>query len=345
LLGGVANHFLAHAAVGGSGHYDAVRAIGLEGVLADLKPAAVMALGYAHPFDRAVLQCARKLRLPLLFRGETNDDAHRRGALKSLVRDFMLRGLYRRCAALLYVGKRSRQHYERLGVSESKLFFSPYCVDGTPFHCTDADRAVLREATRAKWGIASDALVILFSGKLSHRKGVDLLPEAVRCLPSAMRTRAHVVYLGDGALREELATMCAMTPEVRATFTGFQNQKGLSAFYHAADMLVLPSREKETWGLVVNEALMHGVPCVVSDAVGSQPDLVLPDVTGERFAVADAGALTEAIRKVADRNEKVRMAADCRAAVANYSVRTAASGIADALRSLSVLTAGSPGKA
>jgi glycosyltransferase involved in cell wall biosynthesis len=330
---------------GGAASYEEVVSNGLEAMMASVSPDAVMALGYTHPFDRAAIRWAKSNRKALLFRGETSDVAHQRGALKSLLRDVVLRCLYRRCAALLYVGKRSRQHCERLGVPESKLFFSPYCVDGTPFRCTDEDRAVLREATRAKWGIADDALVILFSGKLSQRKGVDLLPEAVRCLPPSMRMRAHLVFLGDGALREELATICAMTPEVKVTFTGFQNQKSLSAFYHAADMLVLPSREKETWGLVVNEALMHGVPCIVSDAVGSQPDLVLPDVTGERFAVADAGALTEAIRRVADRNERAGMGDACRAVVANYSVRAAASGIADALRSLSVLTAGSPGKA
>ena len=84
-------------------------------------------------------------------------------------------------------------------------------------------------------------------------------------------------------MRGTLVELANHTPKVRAIMAGFQNQTQLSRFYHAADVFVLPSRVGETWGLVVNEALHHGLPCVVSDRVGCAPDLVIPDETGEIF--------------------------------------------------------------
>jgi glycosyltransferase involved in cell wall biosynthesis len=65
------------------------------------------------------------------------------------------------------------------------------------------------------------------------------------------------------------------------TFTGFLNQSEISQAYVAADCLVLPSDEGETWGLVVNEALACGLPAIVSDRCGCAEDLALP--LGEEY--------------------------------------------------------------
>src|SRR5213076_327900 len=97
-----------------------------------------------------------------------------------------------------------------------------------------------------------------------------------------------------GPLREELTRLAHEPPAVAAHFVGFQNQRELSRYYHAADVLVLASRVGETWGLVVNEALHHGVPCAVSDQVGCGPDLVEEGVTGEVFRADDPAALARA---------------------------------------------------
>jgi glycosyltransferase involved in cell wall biosynthesis len=58
-----------------------------------------------------------------------------------------------------------------------------------------------------------------------------------------------------------------------ASFAGFLNQTEISRAYVAADVLVLPSDCNETWGLVVNEAMASGLPCIVSDRCGCAEDL------------------------------------------------------------------------
>jgi hypothetical protein len=54
---------------------------------------------------------------------------------------------------------------------------------------------------------------------------------------------------------------------------GFLNQTEISRAYVAADCLVLPSDYRETWGLVVNEAMASGLPCIISDQCGCAEDL------------------------------------------------------------------------
>jgi glycosyltransferase involved in cell wall biosynthesis len=232
------------------------------------------------------------------------------------------------------VGQRSLDHFQRLGCPPEKLLFSPYCVDPSPFQCDAAARARYRPATRESLGIADGHTVLLFSGKLSDRKGPDLLLAAVKLLPVDLRQRVLVVFLGSGELEPLLRGLAKSPPEVRVLFLGFQNQTRLSRHYHAADLLVLPSRHSETWGLVVNEALHHGLPCVVSEDVGCAPDLIVPGVTGTIFRTASAeslaGRLQEALHLVGRPDVQDR----CRRQVSGYSVERAAAGIAGAYAAL-----------
>ncbi len=59
---------------------------------------------------------------------------------------------------------------------------------------------------------------------------------------------------------------------------------------------MLPSNGDETWGLVVNEAMACGLPAIVSDAVGCQPDLIEEHRTGFSFPCGDTYALMERLR-------------------------------------------------
>lgn len=189
----------------------------------------------------------------------------------------------------------------------------------------------MRHETRQQLGIRPDATVILYSGKLSRRKGVNLIGAAIRMLPSSLQSNLHVLFLGDGEMRDQLEReFLHQTPKIPASFPGFQNQTQLSRFYHAADLLVLPSRYGETWGLVVNEALMHGLPCVVSDAVGSQPDLVEPGVTGHVFAGGDPASLSEALSRTLTLCHNKSTPQRCRDRIADYNVLESSKGIADA---------------
>ena len=79
---------------------------------------------------------------------------------------------------------------------------------------------------------------------------------------------------------------------------GFLNQSEISRAYVAADCLVLPSDATETWGLVVNEAMASGLPCIVSNACGCAEDLVQPIRPDLCYPLGDVSALARAMAAV-----------------------------------------------
>jgi glycosyltransferase involved in cell wall biosynthesis len=335
LLGGYSSCFLSTVAGGGSTDPMTVPARGIGRAIDHVAPDGVLLVGYSPAFHRRAWASAWRRRLPILFRGETTDLGQTTRHAVAAARDMALRVAYRSCARVLYIGERARCHYRAHGVDEGRLVFSPYCVDTAPFACGEDDRARLREAARAELGVADGRLVLAFSGKLSERKGVDLIVPAIRRLPEAIRSRVLIVCIGDGALRSVLEAEAMSASPVPLVVLGVLPQAALSRWYHAADLLLLPSRQGETWGLVVNEALHHGLPVVVSDRVGCAPDLVGPD-TG---TVADAGSvesLAAAIGRATDLVGRIEVRQACRAQVSGYSVDRAAAGLAEAFRAATI---------
>ncbi|HEY2665298.1 MAG TPA: glycosyltransferase family 4 protein [Actinomycetota bacterium] len=346
LLSGYRSVFVSRVATGGATAPLAVTGGGLRAALEEARPSAIMILGYGLRYHRRAIWDATRSGHPLLFRGETTDHARARTRAEEGLRNQLLRALYARCSRLLYIGTRSREHFLRLGCPTERLVFSPYCVDGTSFRSTEADRAALRGRIRSEWGAGEDVAVVLFSGKLVERKGCRLALDAVRELVERSQRQVLLVYLGDGPLRDELSKRAEAPleapdepeapdeedghPGVRVLFAGFQNQSALSAYFHGADVLVLPSRHSETWGLVVNEALSHGLPCVVSDAVGCAPDLVEAGVTGEVAESGSVESLSHALRRGLVLARRLEIRRQCRAKVATFSVGRAAAGIAEA---------------
>jgi glycosyltransferase involved in cell wall biosynthesis len=330
LLASYEVHFLTRVRDGGPTSYDKVRPRGLGALLRRLRPRAVLLLGYASRFDWISCYEAWRGSFPLLFRAETTDYSTRGRALKAWTRQKVLRFMYRRFARILYIGQSSYRHYRRLGVPEGKLIFAPYCVETEPFVCGEDARSRLRGTTRAELGLGESDIIVLFSGKIIERKGPDLLLQAVKMLPESMRVRICLCFLGDGLLREPLQIEAMRAPVARTKFLGFQNQTQLSRFYHAADILVLPSRWGETWGLVVNEALHHGVPCIVSEAVGCAPDLIQVGVTGYTFETNNVQSLTLALQQAGNLIGNSEIRNKCRQKVSGYSVEAAAHGIARA---------------
>jgi glycosyltransferase involved in cell wall biosynthesis len=159
----------------------------------------------------------------------------------------------------------------------------------------------------------------------------------VKLLPSDIRNRVVLTFLGSGPEQSAVAASCTGDPAVRAVFPGFRNQRQLSPWYHAAEMLVLPSLRSETWGLVVNEALHHGVPCVVSDAVGCAADLVEEGRTGAIASAGSAESLAAAIARTARMAGEDRLRSNCRQKVSGFSLAKAADGIARAWREVAAV--------
>lgn len=244
----------------------------------------------------SAVRAAHGAGLEVWLRGESTDFVPR-GGVKDFARRLALRWLFSRVDRFLCIGSANRRFYRGHGVPDAKLVSAPYCVDNDAFARAAAARRPERAALRAKWGVAPDAFVPLFCGKLIGKKRpLDLVKAA------ASRTTGgapwHVLFAGDGELAP--AVRAALAEQgVTGTITGFLNQSEIAAAYVAADCLVLPSDFWETWGLVVNEALASGLDVVVSDRCGCAADLAAPLGSEHVFPCGDTDALRDSLAAVA----------------------------------------------
>ncbi len=285
---------------------------------------------YLKTYVQAIRACWQA-RLPLMLRGDSHLGTTR-PLLTKAAKYLPYRWLLPRVDAHLYVGEANRAYLRHYGVSDSQLFFVPHFVDNDRFSRSAASARATGAAGafRASIGVPPGATVFLFAGKLVERKRATDFVQALAGLRASGRI-VHGVIVGTGqegaAVRDQAAMLGAPIH-----FAGFKNQSEMPGAYAAADCLVLPS-SRESWGLVVNEAMACGLPAIVSDASGCAPDLVVPGRTGFVYSAANVPELWDRMRQVVDALEANRDAfrTDVLAHISRYDAPAAVVGTMDAL--------------
>jgi len=144
------------------------------------------------------------------------------------------------------------------------------------------------------------ALTILFVGRLVELKGLAYLIEAVARLRD--RVPARIVAIGIGPERERLEAL-AHERNIAVDFRNKVPDAELHTAFLTSDVLVLPSiidarGDTEGLGVALLDAMSYCIP-VVASRVGGIPDIIEDGVSGLLVPPADAGALADAIERVA----------------------------------------------
>ncbi len=272
-------------------------------------PDVTLLIGYRYlSLLKLILTPKRRRGFPMIFRG----DSHRLTAgkaehlkadtLKVKAKEWLISQVYKRFAAVLYVGHANRDYFRLHGVPNERLFFAPHAVDNERFISAASIAEKQGKELRRELGIPEGHLLILFAGKLEEKKRpLDLL-EAFRRLG---RDDVSLLFVGNGHLE---ATLREKASEMRNVFFApFQNQTLMPRTYAACDLFVLPSfGPEESWGLTVNEALCLGKSVVVSDHVGCASDLVRPYENGLVFEARNIGALRAALDEALKNRARLR---------------------------------------
>lgn len=163
---------------------------------------------------------------------------------------------------------------------------------------------------------------LLFFGRLSREKGVDVLVEAVSCLPEGWR----LVVAGDGPDREALERVAGKSPvSDHIGFVGFKSGDELRRLVSGAAFSAAPARWRENMPYSIVESMAHGTP-VVGTRIGGIPELVSEGQTGFLAEPGDASSLAAAIARAAhaasDRAAYEKMQSACRSYVLAHCDQT-----------------------
>ncbi|MBI5155708.1 glycosyltransferase family 4 protein, partial [Candidatus Peregrinibacteria bacterium] len=219
-------------------------------------------------------------------------------------------GLLRRqstYATTICVSELSRKMYLGLGWDPEKTVEIPNGVDPLRFSPTP-NPSPLRgrgengppSPQRGK-GSGDGGLRLGCLARLTRDKGIDLLIEAVGDLQNTSLT-----IIGTGPEEPPLqALMKRKKITDRAMI--LHSFSDLNLFYQSLDIFILPSRDHDPFGLVAAEAMLCGVPVIVTDACG-----IAGYITNGKDAVVvkanNAGALSEGIASLQDSEKRKRIA-------------------------------------
>jgi 1,2-diacylglycerol 3-alpha-glucosyltransferase len=173
-------------------------------------------------------------------------------------------------------------------------------------------------ALRLRLGIAPDAKVLLFVGRLGREKNIDFVIRAFAELKQ-MRREVRLVLVGDGPIRDQLKSLVTRLGLKETTsFTGSVAHAEIASYYQVADLFVFSSLT-DTQGIVVLEAIASGLPVVAlrDEAFtsmvknGRNGFLLRPDASPALFARRVAALLENQAQRRRFSAASVRIAREC----------------------------------
>ena len=256
----------------------------LESALTKWRPDVALVTGWNSLFLFQAVWICRKHHIPIIVRGEVNG-LKPRSRLIHRYHDY----LFKRFDAFLAIGKQNHKYYLEHQVPSGSIYDAPYFIDNARFAHHAAQERQRRSQLRDKFGIGKDEYCLLFVGKIIEKKRIMDLLYSIERYHNDLHT-LRVLVVGSGkqmAATREYAERAGLP----VSFLGFLNQGQIVQAYAVADLLVLPSDGRETWGLVVNEAMAAGLPALVSDQIGCAADLIIPGKTGYMYRMGNLEAL------------------------------------------------------
>ncbi len=193
------------------------------------------------------------------------------------------------------VSELSRKLYLALGWHEKDIVAIPNGIDGKEF-----EESVIRDQESE-----GKKLQIGCVARLTKDKGVDLLIEAMKEIPNA-----QLSIVGQG--REESVLQSLIASEKLSDRVAIKSgAEDIRTFYRTLDVLVLPSRDHDPFGLVAAEAMSMGVPVIVTDQCGIA-DYVTDGSDAIVVSSNSSQALIEGLHRLSKSEERTRIGAEGR---------------------------------
>ncbi len=172
-----------------------------------------------------------------------------------------------------------------------KAFRPDFYVEDLIYGVTDQTE----EESRSREDHTENKIHFIIIGYIEQRKGQDILLEAIKRLEPDIRQKAEFIFVGQNTslLAKDLIESAGEISEIM--FTGPVDRSKINSLLGRADMLVCPSRE-DPMPTVAAEAMMHKVPCLVSDTTGTVK-YIRDGIDGLIFQSENTGQLKEILER------------------------------------------------
>ena len=265
--------------------YHRAFARGFETIREHFKPDVLLAY-WAYPDGFAATLLAIDLKIPAVL-GARGCDVNNLPP-SGVQRQMTLKAL-ERADRLMAVSTAMKEKIASFGITPDKITVIPNGLDASfvPDNTNDGHR---QNGPGQENG---EERTILFCGRLSPEKGIDVLLDAVKKL-NDRGTPFALLLVGDGPLRkplEDLSARLGLQEKVR--FAGEVPPQRVPSLMNSSHVLCLPSL-REGWPNVVMEALGCGIP-VVASRVGGVPEILNRPGSGYMVPPGDPTALAEAL--------------------------------------------------
>jgi glycosyltransferase involved in cell wall biosynthesis len=255
------------------------------------------------PMGLAARHLARALNIPVVgsYHTHLGDYARTLSGSRRLgeALEAYMRWLYADCERLLVPSEATRSVLMSRGYRAPTLGIWSRGIDTRRFRPGLRSRA-LREA----WNVCDGRPAILYAGRLSREKGLDVVPRVHEALARCGFPH-RFVFAGDGPMRDELSKISR-----EAVFTGTLSHDHMAVAMASADLFFFPSAT-DSLGNVVLEAQASGLPVLVTDRGGPRENL-LRGVSGHVLPAGDAAAFAACLGDLltnADRRRRMGAAA------------------------------------
>ena len=219
---------------------------------------------WLYPDAFGAMHAARRAGLPLVV-GARGSDLRVRDALSRRLTRPVLHAAQRILVVSEDLGRVAVRDY---GADAARIRAIPNGCDATIFHPHS------RADARAALGIAADAELVVYVGRLVPEKGLRELIDAMSAL-APQRPALQLALIGDGPMRAELEDRIRADPALRVSLPGAQAPDAVARWMAASDLVTLPSYSEGHPNVLV-EALACGRP-VVATPVGGIPEVVDAD--------------------------------------------------------------------
>lgn len=261
------------------------------------RPTVLNITGYADPAQVLLMFYARSKDVKVIISSESSSLDQQRSGLKELFKKLIIN----RANAFFCFGETSAAYMESLGARPGEILVRNAAVIDEDVIRKQYD---LAEQQSVQHG---NARQFIYVGRLAKEKNLETLIHAFANVQkrSAGSEPWQLLFVGDGperALLEKLAAKQGLANAI--TFAGGHPWYKVPAFLAQSDVLILPS-QSEPWGLVVNEAMVCGMPVIVSDKCGCVADLVKNDQNGFTFDPNQQAELEKAMQFFIQNPEKM----------------------------------------